>query len=196
MKKINEEEIDKIKEEFQYYNFDDFNSRYQLKIKFSPDIDSLTYSDLIYNSGQVKVYKEKEQQIMSLCYLLLSHIEDDKWVAVKFNEVWFTNRKKSSKLRKIFHKNHIKLRNTPAIEVDKNSEIMNLLILSSLRYNSFVQFLLLKKRIVFTVTDHMDIFINLEKLDDVCFIEQALEEYNEQIRKELFIIEKNFQMTK
>lgn len=52
-----------------------------------------------------------------------------------------------------------------------------------------MQFLLLEKRIVFTVTDHMDMFINLEKLDDTYFIKQTIQEYNSYVGKEMFVTE-------
>lgn len=195
MKKISGTELKKIKTKFQYYDFDNFNSKYQLKIVFRSEIDFLTYSDLSHDFAKIETYKENEEQIINLCQLLLSSIESDKCIVYKYNEVWFVNRKKSSKLRKIFRENDVKLRNTPAVEIDINSKIIELLIRSSLRYNSFVQFLLLEKRMVFTVTDHMDVFINLEQLGDSVLIEQILEEYNGRNREEIFVIEKNFEDT-
>lgn len=168
MKKLNEKEINNLSRNFSFYNFENLygTTSKEVKIEFDEYCNNITFNDLNYNDLNYNANREvctKKGKILSdLVRLILSKCIDNSCVVIKYNECWVMNNKKSKALYRILKQNNIKNKNTKALLIEKKSEELDLFILSVLKYNSFIQFLLKDEQIVITITDHMDIF--------VCFI--------------------------
>ena len=76
-------------------------------------------------------------------------------------------------------KNHIKMINTFAIKINKDSEEKYLFIDSVLKYNCFVQFIILDKQTIITITDHMDIFIDCKSKTQIQYIKDIINKFDE-----------------
>ena len=179
MKKINNTQIQELQEQLIFYDINNLctKSNKELIVKFSKEVDEVTYSDLAL-SGNIDNYNLKRYLVTNIINSIAKVFSDEMCIIIKYNKNWVVNKKKSKKLYRFLNKNNIKDRFTKAIVIDKNAEIVDMLIESVLKYNSFIQFVFKKSQVSIIPTDHMDIFVKYENDSIIEKIKHEVIQYN------------------
>lgn len=163
MQKVNNNKLQELQRELSFYDFDklDTKNNKELIIKFSSEIDKVTYNDLGFG-GSVNNYNFKKELFYKIIHFITEKFDDNSCIIIKYDESWVVNKKKSKKLYGYIKENNIKNKCTKAIIIEKDFQIIKLFIESILKYNSFVKFIFKDSKIIVIPTDHMDIFIEYE----------------------------------
>ncbi|MGL5042980.1 MAG: hypothetical protein ACRC6X_07805 [Culicoidibacterales bacterium] len=161
MRELNAFEIQKMKNELQFYDFYnlDIVKGAKYTITLSLESPATTFSDLEFK-GERKEFAEQFRILMCFIQDLLILIDEESCVIMKYNENWFENKMQSTDGRWLF--DNLLESEVEGITVSKEEKIVKLLIQSVLYYNSFILIVFVKSRIIIAPTDHMDIFIFIE----------------------------------
>lgn len=162
MKTHDAAEVKHLKSLVPFYDFDELNpvggTRYVIKApnKYS----HIRYSGIELNYCSASDYLEIEGGLLRFILSLIASIQEKECTIIRYEPKWIVRKSESPKLSALLHKNGID-NGVQGITVSKNDTIIGEFVISALRYNSFIQFLFLGKRVVITPTDHLDVFIDL-----------------------------------
>lgn len=179
MKKLTEQELMCIREQFTFYDFEDFSgiNKNDIKIMFSRYIPETTYSDVTCDEER-ELYINKQTKLGIVINSILHQVRDEYCIITKYNDRWIVNKKKSKKLFRILRQSNVKIKATAALYVNKSSSDIELFIKSTLKYNSFVQLLFISEKMIMTITDHMDVFISVDNKDFIQVVENSVIDFN------------------
>lgn len=162
MRIINQQEISRLKNELDFYNFKQFetNNKSKIVVKFNNDFDPITYSDMVLYEEKKEVFENKKNILIKFIDAILKYIENDKCFLLKYNEKWVVTRSKSNELSYYLKDNHIRNNQNCGIEINKDDKLLTLFLDSVFKYNSFIQIIFKTPKIIITPTDHMDVFFD------------------------------------
>lgn len=160
MEKVNIKQLRTIENKMTFYDFNDLSTRKesQLLVRFKKEVNATTYSDIQFNGNEKHFYSQK-QELKTFILKLFNSFTDEDCVIRKYEVDWIIDKTLSSELFECFIMLGIQNSSNEAICVKKNDEIINLLLESVFRYNSFIQFLFEKAEVVVSPSDHLDVFI-------------------------------------
>ena len=166
-----------LKNKFSFYNFKNFesvNKENDMVIKFSKN-KITRYCDLILG-GNPKEYEHLENDLLQLLNSFFDTLSTKDAVAIKYADTWVVDKKESSDLYLFLHKR--KLDRKKFLYLQDNKQLFLLLSKSTLRYNTFCQFLFPENELVLTVTDHLDIFVSTPILNTKNKVREVVEQYS------------------
>jgi hypothetical protein len=163
--KVKNNQLENIKKEILFYNFDDLNSNDNSKIvvKFNEVIETVTYSDLQFNDER-DIFEYQKNILIEFIKKILDKIDEESCIIIKYNEQWLINREETKELSDILFEYSIDNNFNGGIQADKNSKIVELFIESVFKYNSFIQIILKNSQVVISPSDHMDIFFQTNNI--------------------------------
>jgi len=159
LNKISSKQMNKIKENMKFYDFDELSSDDDKKIvvKFNDSVDKVTYSDLTFFNGR-EMYEYKKKILIEFIRKILDTVSENNCIIIKYNEKWIVNKKESLELASILNNRLITNKLKGGILVAKNDRIVELFIESVFKYNSFIQIVCQDSKLIISPSDHMDIF--------------------------------------
>lgn len=165
MNQISAKQMDKIKKDMLFYNFNELNSNDNSKmvVKFHDNIDSVIYSDLQFYEGK-EMFEYKKNILIEFIKKSLNKIAEDSCIIVKYNEKWVVNKEKSKELSEVLSNYSVRNNFNGGILIDKKSKIVELFIESVLKYNSFIEIVFGNSQLIISPTDHMDIFFQARNI--------------------------------
>lgn len=168
MNKINRNQLEKIINEISFYNFEELstNDNSKIVVKFQNNIDSTTYSDLQFYDGR-EIFDYKKNILIEFINKILASIDEKELIMRKYNEKWIINPEESKEVSDVLSSNAIKNNFNGGLLVHKNNKMVELFIESVLKYNSFIQLIFQKSKIIISPTDHMDIFFESDNINEL-----------------------------
>lgn len=177
MRPLDKNAVSALNKQFDFYDFNSYSSGNDLQIVFTEEFGAVRFGDLEYGA-EPNEYQIREALLCELTHRIMKRFSDSEIVLKKYEDSWIVNKDLSQELYKELGKHHID-KNVSAISLDKTSPWITLFIKAALKYNSFFEFLLPSKKIVLTLTDHMDIFISAENEIILQEIDNIVEEVNQ-----------------
>lgn len=161
MEKIKNDQLKNVIDKICFYDFENsICNRDVIHIQLSNEKNDIIYSNIIFEKER-KIFEDKKRKIILLVDNIIKEMKDEKCIIIKYNDKWICNKKITKKLYRELKKNNIKIKETKAIMINLYEEKYYLMMFveACLKYNSFVDFVFLNDEVVFSVTDHMDVFI-------------------------------------
>lgn len=155
-------EVKHLKSEFPFYDFDNLailgGTMYLIK---APDkYDGVRYGDMELGNCSASFYLELERILLDFLDGLFNAIQEEECIIIKYESQWVVRESETPELSLFLHTNGIN-DSVGGITADKHDTIVRAFTISSFRYNSFIQFLFPRSKIIITPTDHMDLFLDI-----------------------------------
>ncbi len=151
-------ELNKIKESFSFYDFNNHNSANgQIIIRFNDDIDAIRFDDIQFG-GLPENFIEQANILKDIVLDLIEYLSTGTIIVAKYKYKWIMNKSKSPELAEMFHTKGIRTNFSGAINVNEKN-ILEYFTYSNFKYNSFTHFLIPNAKVIITPTDHLDLFI-------------------------------------
>lgn len=172
MKKLDSHKLLEIMRSMKFYNFDEMctSNAEEIVVKFADKEDVVTYSDLNFD-GSLNIFEQQKRIIIQFVKLFLLSSNEETCVLKKYSSRWVKDPKLTKGLYDSLHHASIRSNYSGGIVVGTNSKELEWFIESVLKYNSFIQIILIEAQIIITPTDHMDVFF--ESID-LASIEKAI----------------------
>lgn len=157
-----------LKGRFPFYDFDDLaiigGTTYVIK---APDeYDYIRYGDIELGNCSVADYHKLEGILLDFFSILLDVIEERECTIIRYEPKWVIRASESPELSLMLNQNGIN-DDVYGITVDKDDAMVKEFVTSSFRYNSFVQVLFPRRKVIITPTDHMDLFLDIPASNSV-----------------------------
>ncbi len=164
MKRLNYADTKCLKRKIPFYNFNNLaivgGTRYV--IKTSAEYSCMRYRDIEFGNCTASDYCRLECAFLRFLAVFFDSVPEEECTIIKYEPKWVVRQKDSPELCLRLHENGID-RSVHGITVSKCDAIVKEFVISSFRYNSFIQILFPHTKIIISPTDHMDLFLEFPK---------------------------------
>lgn len=165
MEKISYSKLEEIKNELTFYDFDNLNSiGCQIIIQFKDDVIITRYGDLEFG-GSIQEFESQTLMLANFIMEIIKYFDSNSVIAAKYESSWIKNKNESQRLTRLFKDNNIRTNFSGALKIT-DIEIIKDFIYSNFKYNSFTYFIFSENKIILIPSDHLDIFIASDDIED------------------------------
>lgn len=179
-----------LKDRFLKMDFYDFdlseikNNKNPIILTFDGSYCELRSIDYKYGHDRDEI-EIKELLLIRLFKSIICDFEEKEILIFNYGNKWINDTKKAKQLNRLLKEKRIN-NNIRAIEVEKEAFIVELLIKSCLKFNSFVDFVFEKSELIITLTDHMDMIIVYNNYDIIEKVTEEVEKINKEKENKIF----------
>lgn len=176
---LNDWQTSTLKKKFPFFDFEDlvFKGKNHVKIQFDNRIKTVLYEDVV-NGGNKKKYKKQRNAVIELIQLIFSKLPEEYCIILKYGDRWVGNKRANKALHWILKCNNVK-KTARALRISKHTDTPEWFLKSALKGNSFVQFVFEDTKMVFVVTELMEIYVGAEREESINLVCSCVQKWNE-----------------